>query len=167
MTCVRGFHLATLAIAIERQCVKLLILHPEASFNRLAQVFCDALPSNRSLLIASLPGQGAHAQECAPGVALHFYQCDGPNRGAAIAMKNGVMAVFPALIGQAGDFPSLVADKAFGILRGIGLHPERCQFQCRPKRFNERPIVGAFCISAGQHHEQGGRIDASVITGKG
>ena len=99
-------------------------------------------------------------------IALHFRQRDVTLGEPAVGMKDRVVGILPALIGQALFGRAPVLDESVPVGIAWPVDPAQRRFDRRPQ-FGERLVVaGAFDIETGQQHEQRRRIDAAVILRK-
>ncbi len=101
------------------------------------------------------------------GVALHLDQRDGPIREAAVGVEDGILAVLPALVGQARVLPALVVDQAIAVGVAVVIHPFDRSQQVRPQAVDEFQVAGAVGVGARQGHEQRRGVDPAVVAAEG
>ena len=113
------------------------------------------------------PAQPAHDPFGGPPggehIGLDFGERDRASGERTVVVENRVMAVFPALIGEALNGPPPVFDESVPISVAVGLDPAERGLYVRPEAPARLDIVGAVEIFPRQHHEQRRRIDAAVI----
>ncbi len=108
-------HSAQLAGAVDGDAIAAEVFHPEAPFDRLAQLFGPRPPARGGDAVASPFGETGHLAIGGEGVALHLDQGHRALREASVGVEDGVGAVLPALVGQAALLALLVVDEAVGV----------------------------------------------------
>ena len=160
---VRRAHPARLFGAVERERIGAEIVTPERflkTFGELPrldlQLFSHlALAEPRRATRRQPPG-GIH-------IALHFGERDMTLGQTAVGVKDRVVRILPALIGQALLGRGPVLDESVPVGIAWPVDPAQSCLDRRPQ-FGERLFVaGPFYIKAAQQHKQRRRINAAVI----
>ena len=157
-------HPARLLGAVERQRVGAEFLAPE----RLLEACGKLLAPRSSSLPAFVRKPKRRAQRAASrlrgeDVALHFAQRDVAFGQLAVGMKDRVVGILPALVGEALLGGALIFDKAVAIGIAGAVDPAQRRLDRGPQLAQRLLVAGALEIEAGQQHEQRRRIDAAVI----
>ena len=96
-------------------------------------------------------------------IALHFDERDRALGEPSVRMKDCILRVLPALVDKALLGRALILDKAVAILIGRSVDPGERRLDMRPEGAQRFFIARTLGVKAGQHDEQRGRIDATVI----
>ncbi len=120
-------------------------------------------PALGGVPVVARPGELAHGQIGGERIALHLHQGDGPVGEPAVGVEHAVLAVLPALIGQAGLPAAGIVDQPVAIGVAEMLHPGGGRLQGGPQVLDQRDVAGALGIGAGQGHEQRRGVDSAII----
>src|SRR6516164_3215212 len=82
-------------------------------------------------------------------------------------MEDRIVAVLPALIGEAMLGLAAILHEAVAIRVAIGVAPGERGFDIWPERRDGLDISGSLEIHSGQHDEKRCRVDAAVILAEG
>src|SRR5690606_5933085 len=109
--------------AIERQHIGAQFLVEERGVEASAQAVRLLAPGARDFLVAEPPRHGAGGREGAVGIGLHLAERDRALRQRTVGMKDGIVAVLPALVGEApGGLPEIF-DEAVAVAIAVALDP--------------------------------------------
>src|SRR5258708_6873783 len=100
MTGVAGPHLDTLFVAIERQRISADFRRPEVLFEFLLQLGRFLPELVRETILSEHRGHTRGRDLSGIDVALYFRQGERPLREAAVAVEDGIVTIFPALVRQ-------------------------------------------------------------------
>jgi hypothetical protein len=78
-------------------------------------------------------------------------------------VEDGILAVLPALVGQSGIGPALIADQAIAAHVAFLGHPAGGRNQIGPQGADGLEIPGPLGVSSSQGDEQAGRVDPAVV----
>ena len=163
MSGVRGPHAALFLRAVEGDRVGLDLRAPERRFEVFFQIFRRCLELRRQALAAETPGASGSEQLCRVDVALHLGERDRPLREASILMKDRVVRILPALVGEALLGRAVILGEAIPVAIAGPVDPGETRLDRRPQFGERRVVAGALRIEAGEHDEQRRGIDAAVV----
>ena len=99
-------------------------------------------------------------------IALHFGKRDIAFGKTAIGVKDRVVGILPALIGQPLFRGALILDEAVAVRITGPVDPAQRRFDRRPQLDQRLCIAGPLDVEAREQHEQRCRIDAAVVMRK-
>ncbi len=160
---VRRAHPARLFGAVERERIGTELVTPECFLKTFGELPRLDLQRFRHLALAK--PQRATCRQALGGIhiALHFGERDITRGQTAVGVKDRVVGILPALIGQALLGRAPVLDEAVPVGIAWPVDPAQCCLDRRPQLGERLFVAGAFDVEAGQQHKQRRRIDAAVI----
>ena len=160
---IRGAHLASPLLAVERKRVGSELLAPERLLETLGERPGLRLEPLRDVRLAEPQRASRGELFCGVDVALDLGERDVALRELAVGMEDRVERVLPALVGEPLFGGALVFDKA--VLIGVAgtVDPGEPGLDRRPQLDQRFLVAGALDIAPREQDEQGGRIHAAVI----
>src|SRR5690242_5829399 len=96
-------------------------------------------------------------------VALHFGERYRRARELAIAMKNSVEGILPALVGESARRLAQILDVPIAVAIAVMFDPLDRAARVRPQLIGQCEVAGNFDRPAIEPQEKRGRIDAAVV----
>jgi hypothetical protein len=82
-------------------------------------------------------------------------------------MEDGVVAVLPALVGEAVLRLAVVLDEAVAVAVAVGVAPGERRLDLGPEGLDRRAVARALEVLPGEHHEEGSCVDRAVVAAEG
>jgi hypothetical protein len=112
-------------VAVERDAVEAGLFHPVLFFDALTDFLRPLAVLSRRVVQAAQLREVGHGVEGGARIGLYFDERNRAVREAAVGVKDGIMAVFPALIRQTAVRFALIVQQAKAILVAHARDPLR------------------------------------------
>src|SRR5436190_3626251 len=123
MAGIRGPHPTRPLRAVEGERVRGQVLAPEFAFKLFPQCPRLLLQDRRTIGVIKCRSDSRGPTLGGVNVALHFAQRDGSLGELSVSVKDGVVRVLPALVGQSLGRSAVILDKAVAVAIAVNVDP--------------------------------------------
>src|SRR5216683_2880688 len=160
---VRSHHPAWTFVSIERERDHSFLIEPEVAFENSLE--CRRARGQALCYLAMTQARcdSRDSRTRRIDVTLHLGECYRRARELSVAMKDRVVGILPALVGESARRFAQILDVAVAVAIAVVFDPLDRPPRMRPQLIGQREIAGDFDGSAVQPQKERGRINAAVV----
>src|SRR6267142_6104552 len=163
MRTVRGHHPARTFFGIERERDHAFFIQPEVAFENSLECRCARGQPLRYFAMTEARCDSCDGRASGIDIALHFSERYRRTRELAVAMKDRVEGILPALVGESARRFAQILDVAVTVTIAVVFDPLDRAPRVGPQVIGQREIAGYFDAAAIKPEKKRGRVDTAVV----